>query len=194
MNALDYRIDAIGRLRRVNAQGKVISFDTTQETEYIRNWLVGRKKFIVISLVEKELEVGEGTLRDIANGERKSMSPMLLEKLTEFLSVKFGMPPPSTLRVSLLDFIVCSFFKLKIGTLQQKTNKREVVKARQIAMFFSKEYTKLTLDAIGREFNRDHATVLYSCKTVANLMETDKKYKFDIGEIKKTLPWVKIKK
>jgi hypothetical protein len=37
---------------------------------------------------------------------------------------------------------------------------------------------------IGR---KDHATVLHACKTVTNLMDTDKQFRLDVEEIEKRL-------
>ena len=53
-----------------------------------------------------------------------------------------------------------------------------MVQARQLAMFFAKKYTKLSLANIGKYIGkRDHATVLHACKTVDNLNETDKQFR-----------------
>jgi chromosomal replication initiator protein len=72
--------------------------------------------------------------------------------------------------------------------LQVKTRKREIVQARQVAMFFSKSMTKASLATIGSQIGgKDHATVLHACKTVNNLIETDKRFMQSIREIEKKL-------
>ena len=90
-----------------------------------------------------------------------------------------------------IDFIqqtVSDYFHLDIDLLQSKTRKRHVVQARQIAMFFAKKYTKASLANIGSQIgDRDHATVLHACKTIDNLLETDKQFKKFIDEINKKL-------
>ena len=54
----------------------------------------------------------------------------------------------------------------------------------QIAMYLSKQHTKAPLTQIGAAIGgRNHATVLHSCKAVANLMETDKSFLQTIEEI-----------
>jgi len=66
----------------------------------------------------------------------------------------------------------------------QKTRKREVVEARQLAMFFSKRITRASLAAIGEMCgDKDHATVLHACKTVMNLKETNKGYMAQYGKL-----------
>jgi chromosomal replication initiator protein len=62
------------------------------------------------------------------------------------------------------------------------------VQARQLAMYFSKRMTKASLASIGSQIgNRDHATVLHACKTVDNMLETDKQFRKFIEEITKKL-------
>ena len=95
----------------------------------------------------------------------------------------------STTREITIDYIqkvVCDYFKLPIESIQSPTRKREIVQARQLTMYFSKKLTKSSLAIIGLQCgNKDHATVLHACKTVANLSETDKQFHFWVDELEK---------
>ena len=92
------------------------------------------------------------------------------------------------LSIDYIQKVVCDHFSLPIDVLQAKTRKREIVQARQIAMYFSKTLTKASLASIGSQIgNKDHATVLHACKTVNNLMDTDRGFKTQIDEIDKKL-------
>ncbi len=97
----------------------------------------------------------------------------------------------STAREVSIDYIqkvVCDYFDLQIDTMKSKTRKREVVQARQIAMFFAKSMTKSSLATIGMHCGgKDHATVLHACRTVNNLMDTDKRFKAYIEELEKKI-------
>lgn len=97
----------------------------------------------------------------------------------------------STRREISIDFIqkiVCDYFNMQADQLKSKTRKREIVQARQIAMYFAKNFTKSSLAAIGSIIGgKDHATVLHACKTVSNLIDTDKRFKLYIDEIEKKL-------
>ncbi|MGV6862559.1 MAG: chromosomal replication initiator protein DnaA [Putridiphycobacter sp.] len=84
--------------------------------------------------------------------------------------------------------IVCDYFNLPIELLKSKTRKREVVQARQIAMFFAKKMTKWSLASIGEQCGgKDHATVLHACRTVNNLSETDKQFRGYLEDLEKKL-------
>jgi len=97
----------------------------------------------------------------------------------------------STAREVSIDYIqkvVCDYFDLAIDTMKSKTRKREVVQARQIAMYFAKSMTKSSLATIGMHCGgKDHATVLHACRTVNNLMDTDKRFKAYIEELEKKI-------
>lgn len=80
--------------------------------------------------------------------------------------------------IDYIQKVVSDYFSLDIETLRSKTRKRHIVQARQLAMFFAKKYTKASLANIGSQIgDRDHATVLHACKTIDNLLETDKQFK-----------------
>jgi chromosomal replication initiator protein len=97
----------------------------------------------------------------------------------------------NTTREVSIDFIqkvVSDYFSLPLELLKSKTRKREVVQARQIAMYFAKSMTKSSLASIGMQCGgKDHATVLHACRTVNNLIETDKKFRVYIEEIEKKI-------
>ncbi|MFO7938997.1 MAG: chromosomal replication initiator protein DnaA [Bacteroidales bacterium] len=90
--------------------------------------------------------------------------------------------------VDYIQKVVCDYFSLTPDLLQSKTRKREIVQARQIAMYFSKSLTKSSLASIGSQIGgKDHATVLHACKTVSNLVDTDKRFKTQVDAIEKKL-------
>src|SRR5688572_21125355 len=88
-----------------------------------------------------------------------------------------------------LDFIqktVAEYFNVSLDSLKAKTRKKEIVTARQVAMYFAKEFTNHSLKSIGYHFGgRDHSTVIHSVQTVSDLIDTDKKFKASIQELQK---------
>jgi chromosomal replication initiator protein len=88
-----------------------------------------------------------------------------------------------------VDFIqktVADYFSVPVALLKEKTRKKEIVTARQVAMYFTKEHTNHSLKTIGYHFGgRDHATVIHSVQTVSDLIDSDKKFKEQIVELRK---------
>ncbi len=94
------------------------------------------------------------------------------------------------LTIDYIKKIVSEYFGLDPKVLNAKTRKREVVQARQIAMYFARLLTNASLTRIGSEIGgRDHSTVLYACKTVENLCETDKNFKNYVEDIERLLKY-----
>lgn len=84
--------------------------------------------------------------------------------------------------------VVCKHYGLEASALFSKSRKREVVQARQIAMFLAKNNTSLSTSKIGAQIgNKDHATVLHACKTIAELREVDKAFRAEVDELQATL-------
>ncbi len=109
-------------------------------------------------------------------------------ELAESLVGQIVKNPKRDVNVPYIRRAVSGYFNLSEDSLLAKTRKREIVQARQIAMYFSREITKSSLAAIGAQIgNKDHATVLHACRTVENLMETDKKFQYIIEELRAIL-------
>jgi chromosomal replication initiator protein len=82
--------------------------------------------------------------------------------------------------------IVCDYYNIELDTFNSAKRTRDVAQARQVAMYLSKQHTKSPLTVIGTSIGgRNHATVLHSCKAVADMMDTDKQFKLQIEEIER---------
>lgn len=84
--------------------------------------------------------------------------------------------------------VVCEYLNVEQSVFDSAKRTREVAQARQIAMYFCKQHTKAPLATIGAAIGgKNHATVLHACKTVTNLMETDKAFGQMMEEIEKRI-------
>jgi chromosomal replication initiator protein len=79
---------------------------------------------------------------------------------------------------------VCRYYNIDSAALQATSRKQEVVLARQVAMFFAKKYTRLSLNAIGDEIGRlGHTSVIYAIRSIRNRVEVDKTFRASIEAI-----------
>jgi len=101
---------------------------------------------------------------------------------------KFVKNTSREISIDYIQKVVCDYFNLPLEAINSKTRKREIVQARQLAMFFSKKLTKSSLATIGLHCgNKDHATVLHACRTVNNLIDTDKQFRLYVEELEKKI-------
>jgi len=143
-------------------------------------------EYIAYSITANVREL-EGALISIlaqASLNRKAITLELAKSMID----KFVKNTTHEVSIDYIQKVVCDYFELPIELLKSKTRKRQVVQARQIAMFFAKNMTKSSLSLIGANCGgKDHATVLHACRTVNNLMDTDKKFKANVVELQKKI-------
>ncbi len=83
---------------------------------------------------------------------------------------------------------VCNYYNIKPEKLVMRSRKREIVVARQVAMYLSKKHTSTALASIGSLLGRyDHATVLYACKTIEGQLQVDKELQKAVNEIEQMM-------
>ena len=90
--------------------------------------------------------------------------------------------------VGFIQELVAEHFSVPVDKLKGQTRKRSIVIARQLSMFLAKKLTDKSLKAIGDNFGgRDHSTVIYSCKAVQDLLDTDLVFKDTVAELEKKI-------
>jgi chromosomal replication initiator protein len=103
-----------------------------------------------LNSVSIDLELAKKTVKEIATDRKINIT---IENITK---------------------IVCSYLNIAEDKIRDKTRKKEVVLARQIAMYLSKELTKSSLKSIGLQFGgRDHSTVIHAYNSVEESMVKD---------------------
>ncbi len=143
-------------------------------------------EYIAYSITSNVREL-EGALISILAQSSLNRKAVTLELAKQMID-KFVKNTNHEVSIDYIQKVVCDYFDLPIEMLKSKTRKRQVVQARQIAMFFAKSMTKSSLSNIGAHCGgKDHATVLHACRTVNNLIETDKKFKASVQELQKKI-------
>jgi chromosomal replication initiator protein len=113
---------------------------------------------------ELDLDLAKEVLRDLVHDEQASLT------------------------IEEIQRIVCEYTNIEEDRVRGKTRKREVVRARQIAMYFCKQFTQNSLKTIGLHFGgRDHSTVIHANNTVEDQMETDDQFRSTVEEIERKI-------
>lgn len=129
----------------------------------------------------------EGALISILAQSSLNRKAITLDLAKQMID-KFVKNTTREISIDYIQKIVCDYFNIGVDLINSKTRKREIVQARQLAMYFSKKMTKSSLASIGLHCgNKDHATVLHAIRTVNNLVDTDKQFKAYVDEIEKKI-------
>ena len=132
----------------------------------------------------RELEGALISLIANATLAHKEITVELAEKITQ----KIVGEQQNEITIDKVQRVVCDYFNITRDDLLSKTRKRQIVQARQIAMYMSRTLINCSLSTIGAEIGgKDHATVLHACTTVNDLMTTDKAFKQYVTDIEKLL-------
>lgn len=129
----------------------------------------------------------EGALISILAQSSLNKKAITLELARQMID-KFVKSTSREISIDYIQKVVCDYFNLPVDAINSKTRKREIVQARQLAMYFAKKHTKASLASIGSHCgNKDHATVLHACRTVNNLIDTDKQFRIYVEELDKKI-------
>lgn len=133
--------------------------------------------------IDKNVRELEGALNTIYAYSKFGNCPVTLS-LAEQLVGKIAVQKNESVSLENIINNVCNYFNMTIDTFMSNSKKSEVVQARQIAMYLGRNLTKSSLQTIGHQIgNRNYATVVYACKTIANLIDTDNAFKQRVSEI-----------
>ena len=175
--------------------------DTYEITQAIKQFLIERRYLLNEARISVNCGAVESYLSHVRTGFIKNIKPDKLSsivsdlKLIGFVYNKENIPvesfgsctPEKTLDVLTIDKIfnaTLKYFNVPRVMAESKTRKREIVQVRQIAMKLSKDNTRSSLAMIGMEIgDKDHSTAIHACKTIQNLIETDKKFREQYEEI-----------
>ena len=72
---------------------------------------------------------------------------------------------------------VSKFYNVSADKIVGMSRAKEIVVPRQIAMYIVRELTTLSLNEIGREFNKDHSTVFHSLDKIDTSLKKDTELK-----------------
>jgi chromosomal replication initiator protein len=121
----------------------------------------------------------EGSLNRLMVYASLRNNDITLHLAEEALDRVLKAPVRSAVTVASIRQVVSKKLNVPVDLLTSKTRRREVVRARQIAMFLAKRLTDSTLKAIGEHYGgRDHTTVLHACQ----LMETRRRASASFNE------------
>ena len=78
---------------------------------------------------------------------------------------------------------VARYYKLPADELSGERRVKNVARARQIAMYLCRTLTPASLPEIGRQFKKDHSTVLTSVRKIERERMSDKQLQLELGEL-----------
>ncbi len=82
---------------------------------------------------------------------------------------------------------VCKYYNIDYDLIMSNKRDQPITFARQLAMYLCKEISDYPYKFIGKEFNKDHSTVIHSFKKIQEMLNTDTGLLENINLIKKNI-------
>ena len=89
--------------------------------------------------------------------------------------------------IDVIKKLVCKHFNITPEALMSNSRKQVVVKPRQIAMYLARKYTDQPLQAIGKSFNRYHATAIYAIGSIEREVKSSSTIREQVKYLSKKL-------
>jgi chromosomal replication initiator protein len=165
-------------LKKLQNEGIEISYDVVEYLAHNIDSNIRELEGVIVSLLAR------------SNLERREIDLQLARETIKHIIQKVDERRPETADVDIenIQKAVCQYFNVKEEDIKGKSRTQNIVKARQIAMYLCKEYTELSLKAIGYHFGgRDHSTVIHAIQTISDLIEVDSSVRQDVNALMKII-------
>ena len=143
--------------------------------------------FFIGKRVRSNIRELEGALRRIIANSQFTGRPITMEFAKEALRDMIA-AQDKQITIDNIQRTVGEYYKIRTSDLLSGKRSRTIARPRQIAMTLAKELTNHSLPEIGEAFGgRDHTTVLYATRKIAELKETDQRVAEDFNNLLRTL-------
>ena len=105
---------------------------------------------------------------------------LTLDDVRTLLENHFSGGPSKRLSIADVQKEVEAFYKVSHSDLVGKKRSREIAYARQIAIYLCRQMLDLPYNDIGKKFNRDHTTVMYSVTNVEKKMQESRELREEL--------------
>lgn len=143
--------------------------------------------FFIGKRVRSNIRELEGALRRIVANSEFTGRPITQEFAKDALRDMLA-AQDKQVTIENIQKTVAEYFKIRTSDLLSSKRSRTIARPRQVAMTLAKELTNHSLPEIGEAFGgRDHTTVLYATRKIAELKESDTRVAEDYGNLLRTL-------
>ena len=130
----------------------------------------------------------EGALMRAATHCSLSPDELTIQRLQEILADILRQENTQRVTIDRIQKEVSEHFDLRLADMTSRKRPANIARARQIAMFLSREMTHNSLADIGENFGgRDHGTVIHACKKVESNLKTDDYIKGEVDFLRTKL-------
>ena len=126
--------------------------------------------YIAINVTSNVRQI-EGTVKKILAHRDLNNMPLDLQNVSRAIGDMFKTEGNALPTPALIINHVCKFYSIDESVLRGTLKNKGTAEARQTAMYLIRQLTNLSLPDIGKEFNKDHTSILYSIRKVEDALK-----------------------
>ena len=135
----------------------------------------------------------EGALNKLMGYADLVNKPVTMEIAQRELKDIFADPKQGNMSMDIIQRVVAENYSLTPNDLKGKKRSLGIMKPRHIAVYLCRELTEYSLTEIGQAFNRDHTTVINSCKIIEEESRSDANLYSALERLKRTIKEYNVK-
>ena len=125
----------------------------------------------------------EGAVNKIGALNKLSGQNISLDLAVRCISDKIVGSEPVNVTIDKILHTVSSHYNITVEDMKSRKRISSIASARHVAVYIIKKMTDRSLPAIGREFNRDHTTIINSIDTVEKRLTSDPAFDAELKEL-----------
>ncbi len=129
----------------------------------------------------------EGAVKKIAARHMLTGEPIDMEMVLANVSDLIGGEQSEQVTIDRILSLVGQKFNVPVMELRGKKRTKEIANARHVAIYLIRKLTNLSYPLIGREFDRDHATIMSSEANIAERIVRDPLFEMEMQNMVKEL-------
>ena len=138
--------------------------------------------YIAVNVTNNVRQI-EGTVKKILAYRDLNDMPLDLPHVSRAIDDMFRSEGNSVPTPALIISQVCKFYSVDETVLRGTLKNKGIAEPRQLAIYLIRKLTNLSLPDIGKEFGRDHSTILYAIRKVEVTLKNDPSLKDKIRDI-----------
>ena len=142
---------------------------------------------IIASRIDSNIRELEGSLIRVNAYAKLNHCAIDEEVINNALKDIASIRDPKRVTPDVVIECVADYFSLDPGVIKGESRKKDIARARHIAVYLIREMTGMSLPRIGDVFGRDHSTIINSCDKVVSMMEESADIKNSISDIKRMI-------
>ncbi|MBR5000874.1 MAG: chromosomal replication initiator protein DnaA [Firmicutes bacterium] len=128
--------------------------------------------YIAVNVTSNVRQI-EGTVKKILAYRDLNGMELTLDNVTRVITDMFKSEGNALPTPGLIISQVCKFYSIDESVLRGLLKNKGTTEARQVAIYLIRKLTNLSLPDIGKEFGRDHSTILYAIRKVEVALKSD---------------------